>query len=158
MKKIILATACIFIFALSSFGQMDQKNGTIYIKHPYIDVVMNAEKAYLENKPDANKYFADSAMFWATGMEKQIPMSEAFKTFAHHFDAYDNIQMKQVGYPDYLHYIDKDSKIVQSWWKWSGKSKKTGLVLNVDLVKFDEFNKDGKIINESLYGDFSKME
>jgi hypothetical protein len=56
-----------------------------------------------------------------------------------------------------LHYIDKDSKYVQSWWKWSGKSKKTGETVTVPFVQFDEFNNAGKIVNEGLYGDFSKV-
>ena len=47
---------------------------------------------------------------------------------------------------------------VQSWWTWSGKSKKTGEVLKVPMVVFDAFNTDGKIVNEGIYGDFSKME
>ena len=158
MKKIILLSATVFLFAFVSFCQVEQKNGTIYIKHPYIDIVNKATKAYEKQDQAAQKYYADTAKFWSIGMEKQIPMSEAFQTFARHFENYDSIKMTQVGYPDYLHYIDKDSKIVQSWWRWSGKSKKTGEVLKLDLVKFDEFNKAGKIANEGLYGDFSKME
>ena len=158
MKKIILLSAAIFLFAFASFCQVEQKNGTIYIKHPYIDVVNKATKAYLDRDQAGEKYYADTARFWAVGMEKAIPMSEAFKMFARHFENYDSIKMTQVGYPDYLHYIDMDSKIVQSWWRWSGKSKKSGEVLTLDMVKFDEFNKDGKITNEGFYGDFSKLE
>ncbi len=46
---------------------------------------------------------------------------------------------------------------VQSWWTWVGKSKKTGEVVKIPMVIFDDFNKDGKIIRELIYGDFSKM-
>jgi hypothetical protein len=47
--------------------------------------------------------------------------------------------------------------VVQSWWTWYGKSKKTGETLRIDFVQFDDFAKDGKIDFESLYGDFSKI-
>ena len=158
MKKLITLSVGVFMFAAFAFCQTEQKNGTIYIKHPYIDVVNNEDKAYLSNNPDGIKYYADTAKFWINGMDKPISVSEAFKIFSGHFITYDDIKMEQVGYPDYLHYIDRDSKIVQSWWKWSGKSKKTGQMVSLDCVKFDEFNKDGKIVFEGLYGDFSKME
>ena len=53
--------------------------------------------------------------------------------------------------------FDKDNaKVVQSWWVWSGKSKKSGKVMSVPMVQFDFFNKDGKITAESIYGDFSE--
>lgn len=48
--------------------------------------------------------------------------------------------------------------VVQSWWTWSGKSKKTGEMLKIPMVMFDEFNKDGKISKEYIFGDFSKAE
>jgi hypothetical protein len=63
-----------------------------------------------------------------------------------------------VGYPDYLHYAEKDAKYVQTWWQWSGTSKKTGEVVKVDFVQFDRFNNDGKIILETIYGDFSRVD
>jgi hypothetical protein len=31
-------------------------------------------------------------------------------------------------------------------------------MLSISCVQFDDFNKDGKIVFESIYGDFSKME
>ncbi len=137
---------------------MEEKNGTIYIKHPYIDVVNKIAKAYESKDSARQKYYADTARFWSVGMEKAIPMPEAFKMLNHDFEIYDSIKMTPVGYPDYLHYLDKDTKVVQSWWRWSGKSKKMGNVLKIDMVIFDEFNKAGKIIYEGVYGDFSKME
>ena len=63
---------------------------------------------------------------------------------------YDDLNVTPVGYPDYLHYIDKDQKYVQSWWKWSGKSKKTGEVFTIHFVQFDQFNNDGKIDFEEI--------
>ena len=75
----------------------------------------------------------------------------------YHFDYYSDIQPTTVGYPGYLHYIDKDYKTAQSWWTWSGKSKKTGQIMKISFVQFDNLNSAGRIDFESLYGDFSKM-
>ncbi len=157
MKKILL-TAALFLFGIAAFSQTEQKNGTIYIKHPYIDVVKNSTKAYLAKDDAANRaIYSDTAKWWISGMEKPIAISEAIKMWDTDFDYYDDIQVTQVGYPDYLHYIDKDSKYVQSWWKWSGKSKKTGMLVTTQYVQFDEFNNAGKIVSEGIFGDFSKV-
>lgn len=157
MKKIII-TISLFLFATTAFSQKEEKNGTIYIKHPYIDAVNNSAKAYLEKDDATNrKIYSDTATFWVSGMPKQVKIEEAFKMWATDFDYYTDVKQTPVGYPDYLHYKDKDLKYVQSWWQWSGKSKKTGEVVTINFAQFDLFNKDGKIANESLYGDFSKM-
>lgn len=157
MKKII-TTIILLLFATTSFCQKIEKNGTIYIKHPYIDAVNSSAEAYLAKDDATNrKIYADTATFWVSGMPKQIKIEEAFKMWATDFDYYTEVKQTPVGYPDYLHYKDKDLKYVQSWWQWSGKSKKTGEVIKINFVQFDLFNKDGKITDESLYGDFSKM-
>ncbi len=90
-------------------------------------------------------------------MEKPVPIANALKDWVTDFDYYTDVKVNKVGYPDYLQYKDKDQKYVQSWWQWSGKSKKTGAVVKIDFVQFDLFNSAGKIEFESIYGDFSKM-
>ncbi len=157
MKKILLTTA-LFLFGISAFSQTEEKNGTIYIKHPYIDVIYNAQKAYLAKDDAANKQiYSDTATWWISGMKKPIPIADAIKMWDTDFNYYDSIKQTQMGYPDYLHYLDKDQKYVQSWWIWSGKSKKTGETLTIPYVQFDQFNDAGKIISEGIFGDFSKM-
>ena len=157
MKKIFL-TSALFVFAMAAFSQAEKTNGSIYIKHPYIDLVNKTVKAYLEKDEATNKkIYSDTATFWVSGLEKKMPIAEAFKMWSTDFDFYDDIKVTPVGYPDYLHYTLRDDKFVQSWWKWSGKSKKTGAVVTIDMVQFDKFNKAGKIVEEGIYGDFSKM-
>jgi hypothetical protein len=157
MKKILLSSA-LFLLFLAAFSQ-EKRNGDIYMEHPYINIVNNSVKAYLNKDIAANtKIFSDTAKFWASGMPKRIPIAEALKHWASDFDFYDSIALIKVGYPDYLAYKDQDGKTVQSWWTWKGKSKKTGEVLSIEFVQFDDFNKDGKIVRELIYGDFSKME
>lgn len=156
MRRIIL-TAGLFIIVFTGFSQ-EEKNGTIYIKHPYIQLVEKSNKAYLANDMAAAKQiYSDTARFWVSGMPKPIPIGDALKMWSEDFTYYDSIHIKPIGYPDYLNYIDGDQKVVQSWGAWFGKSKKTGNTLRIDFVQFDTFNNDGKIIFESLYGDFSQM-
>ena len=156
MRQFTLA-AGLLLLAFAGYSQ-EERNGDIYIKHPYIEVVNKSMKAYLDRDIATNtKIFADTARFWVTGMTKPIPIADAFKMWSADFNYFDSIRVKVVGYPDYLAYKDHDTKVVQSWWTWYGKSKKTGETIRVDYVQFDDFNKDGKIGFESLYGDFSKM-
>lgn len=147
-----------FLLTVAAFCQ-EETNGTIYIKHPYIDVVNNAGKAYeAKDLATLKTMYSDTAMWWASGMEKFIPIADAMKIWSSDFDKYDDIKQAQFGYPDYLQYKKDDSKVVQSWWTWIGKSKKTGEVVKIPMVMFDDFNTDGKIVREYIYGDFSKME
>ncbi len=157
MRKVILMLSLVLI-GFTGFSQKEEKNGTIYIKHPYIDVVNKSVKAYLDKDVATNTaIFADTAKFWVSQMKKPMPIADAIKMWNTDFDYYDDIKESVVGYPDFLHYKDKDQQVVQSWWTWSGKSKKTGETVSIDVVQFDNFNKDGKIVFEMLYGDFSKL-
>jgi len=155
MKKIVVIIGMIMP-AIAAFCQQEE-NGTVYIKHPYIDAINNSAKAY-ENKDVATlkTIYSDTATYWMSGFKKRIPIAEAFKSWMSDFDVYDSIMQKSFGYPDYIHYKDEDQKIVQSWWTLSGKSKKTGETVKVPIVIFDDFNNDGKIVREAIYGDFSK--
>ena len=157
MKKVLMALSML-IFVIGSFAQAEKKNGTIYITHPYIDVVNKATKAYLANDLKTWKtFFADTAKFSISGVDKMTNLkdNEALLALDHKF--FENITVKTIGYPDYLHYDKDDSKVVQSWWKWSGKSKKTGKVISLYFVEFDDFNNAGKIFKQSFFGDFSKQ-
>lgn len=156
MKKFIV-TAALFLLGITAFCQ--EENGTIYIKHPYIDVVNNANKAYVaQDVATLKNLYSDTAKFWSSGHAKSMPIADAIKMWMTDFDFYSNIGQEVVGYPDYLHYKKDDGMTVQSWWNWVGKSKKTGETVKIPMVIFDDFNKDGKIIRELIYGDFSKME
>jgi len=158
MKKISLTVIAFTLLILSSFSQI-KENGKIYITHPNINAVLASNQAYLHKDASANmKYFSDTAKVWMSGMEKPIGIKEAMPMFMSDHEKYDSIQLIQQGYPDYLEYTKNNEKAVQSWWTWSGKSKKTGETTKIPVVQFDMFNKDGKIIFESIYGDFSKME
>lgn len=154
MKKLVIM-AVLFLVGITAFAQ-EETNGTIYIKHPYIDVVNNAVKDYMAGDFMAlQKNYADSAMYWQPGMEKFAPFKDAIKRWTNDQNYFTDFKLTQVGYPDFLHYKKEDVKVVQSWWNWSAKSKKTGEVIKVPMVMFDEFNDEGKIVRQYIYGDFS---
>ncbi len=155
MKK-LLTTAALLVISTIAFCQQEE-NGTIYIKHPYIDVVNNAAKAYMAKDEATEKtIYADTARVWISGLEKGISIADAIKGWSGDFDYFDDINLKTFGYPDYLHYKKDDGMTVQSWWTLSGKSKKTGEVIKIPIVIFDDFNTAGKIISVSIFGDLSK--
>jgi len=157
MRKIIFS-AFFFFTIITAFCQAPEENGIIYIKHPYIDVVNKSVQAYRDKDIATNSnIFADTAKFWVSGMKKEVPIAGALKDWATDFDFFNDIKVTTVGYPDYLHYKDKDQKYVQSWWQWKGTSKKTGELVTIDFIQLDKFNTAGKIEFESIYGDFSKL-
>ncbi len=157
MKQTLLAFSMLLI-SMISFSQAEKKNGTIYIKHPYIDVVNKATKGYVTKDMALWKScYADTAKFSISGIDKFMSLSKNQAALELDYKFFDNITVTTVGYPDYLHYEDGDQKVVQSWWKWSGKSKKTGKVVVTYFVEFDWFNAAGKIYRETTLGDFSKQ-
>lgn len=157
MKKFILSIALLLGF-VATYAQSEKTNGTIYIKHPYIDVINKSSNAYqTKNITEWTALYADTAKFSFSWSDKTISLKEEIKLFGLDYKFFDKISVKTYGYPDYLHYVEEDSKVVQSWWTWSGTSKKTGKVIKVLFVMFDWFNADGKIVLESTFGDFSKL-
>lgn len=152
----LIPTLCFLLLSCTAFCQQEE-NGIIYIKHPYIDAVNKAQKAYVDKDAASMKtFYSDTAKWWASGLAKQVPIADAIKIWFSDFDNFDSISQKPFGYPDYLHYKDGDAKVVQSWWLLSGKSKKTGKVVKVRFEMLDDFNNDGKIVMEQIFGDFSE--
>ena len=157
MKKITLSTFLLFL-VVACFSQ-EKENGTIYMQHPNIEAVNKTVQAYNDKDWNAEKgLYSDTAKWWISGLEKPVPIADAINMWKTDFDSFDSVQQVKApgSYPDYLHYKDQDQRTVISWWFWSGKSKKTGEMIKVPVVVFDDFNSDGKITRESMYGDFSK--
>jgi hypothetical protein len=156
MKRIMI-TAGLFLLGLTAFCQQEE-NGTIYIKHPYIDVVNKITNAYeAQDWATLKGLYSDTAKWWISGMEKFVPIADAMTAWKSDFEQFDSVKQVPQGYPDYLHYKKENAQIVQSWWTWTGKSKKTGEAYKIPMVVFDEFNNDGKVVREYIYGDFSKI-
>ena len=159
MKKVI-STLALSLIVMISFAQAPKTNGTIYINHPNIEVIKNAVKGYVTQNTDLwSACYADTAAFWISGMDmkKWISKKDNLEMLGTDFKFFKDITVKQFGYPDYLEYEKGADKVAQAWWTWSGTSIKTGKKLVIEFVVFSWFNKDGKIIKEATYGDFSKQ-
>jgi hypothetical protein len=103
MKKNMI-TGALFLLGLTAFCQQEE-NGTIYIKHPYIDAINNATKAYEGQDWAAMKnFYSDTAKWLLSGMPKFIPIADAMKEWKGDFEHFDGVKQVPQGYPDYLHY------------------------------------------------------
>jgi len=69
---------------------------------------------------------------------------------------WNDLKMTESQPPVALEYSD-GALVVQSWWTISLINKKTGKKATVDMVLFDEFNKEGKIVNQRQYYDPNQM-
>ena len=79
MRKIILSLS-LFFFTIASFSQDVKQNGTIYINHPYIEMVKKQTNAYIMHDSIGMKeMYADTAKYWAAGMEKPMSLPDADK-------------------------------------------------------------------------------
>ena len=152
-----MLTAALFLLGMTAFCQ-EEKNGTIYIKHPYIEVLNKIVTDYVKGDYiTVKKSFADTAIIWQSGMKKFLPIDSLIQHWTDNHMYITDISMKPMGYPDFLHYKDQDARVVQSWWTWSAKVIKTGEVISVPIVIFDDFNSNGKIVRQIIYGDFSAV-
>ena len=139
--------------AINASGTTEE-NGKIYINHPLIITVRKVVNAYCAKDlkalagfftPDAT--FSNSTMKW--GETKDLTASK--KEWETQFAQTDNINMKQVGYPDCIYYAKGDMYVVYSWWVWSGISKKDGKKVEFPIMLAHSFDKDGKIVSEEAY-------
>lgn len=156
MKKILIAV--FWFIAIGSIAQKPIKNGTIYKEHPYITTVNN--NAELLNKQDVTKWeqnFADTVKFYNPmnyGV-KPINMAELKQHFGIFLADWSNISFtKQIGsYPDGFEWANDGGFTVESYWLQTQTNKKTGKIAKFYYIQFDEFNKDGKIVEEKFYYD-----
>jgi hypothetical protein len=155
MKKII--TIAFLAFSVTSFAQGIVKNGTIYREHPYINIVkeINVDFAKGDTTPMI-KFYADTAKFFDPTSPKPTTLAQARASWHMILADWDQIVIKQEGYPDALEYTS-DPFTVQSWWLITAVNKKTKKKATFYEVVFDEFNKDGKIAVESSIYDSSSI-
>ena len=131
-----------------------QENGKIYINHPDIITVRKSVNAYCaKNILVLSEFFSPDAMFSNSTLKwgVSIDLAAVKKEWEADFAKYDNIKMRQVGYPDCLYYAKDDSYVVYSWWVWSGISKANGKKIESPIMLSDSFNKEGKIVSEEAY-------
>ena len=130
------------------------ENGEVYDNHPYITRVRKLVNAYCnENLDELVDFYAENARFSDLTMDwnESFGLDEAKNGWISNFETYDNITLKQQGYPDCIHYKNGDMMVVYSWWTWSAVVTATEEKLSIPVMMTNYFNKDGKIMNQSLY-------
>ena len=138
-----------------------QENGKVYISHPYIITVRKSVNAYCaKNIITLSEFYSPDVVFSNSTMKWGVTMDLAArkKGWEGEYAKYDNIKMKQVGYPDCIYYTKDDSYVVYSWWVLSGISKANGKRIELPLMLSHSFNKEGKIVNQYEYYSSNHLE
>ena len=157
MKKILLLTISFFV-ALLSYGQ--EKNGTVYIKHPAIEKTKNLWSAFEKgDKAAISAFLADSMVAIYNGSTDVQKKEDYLKTLDWFSTEFENLKVVDdaPGYPDAIDYT-KGGLWVQDWLLMTGTHKKSGINLNLHFHNLYSFNKDGKITSLSLYFDNDQFE
>ncbi|HVW14954.1 MAG TPA: hypothetical protein VHB54_14055 [Mucilaginibacter sp.] len=166
MKKLLIALA---LLCNAAFAQKMVKNGTIYKEHPYIEVVKKLAALYQKGDADgmARCYASNAQLF---GMTRYTPdsavrvrhaikgksLAEAKAGWQHVIDGWENIKMTPESAPDGLQYADAPFT-VQSWWQLTMVNKATKKTAVIEMVLFDMFDKQGKIVTQFEYYDPAPM-
>ncbi len=148
----------IAFFADTAFAHDKPRDGVIYKQHPHIDVIRTLATLYEEGDADEMaKYFDAGAQFigmsryQAGESRKKLTLADAVAGWKEIIDNW-HIKMTESISPQGLQYV-ADPFTVQSWWLISVVNKKTGKKAEVDMVLFDLFNAEGKIITQHQYYD-----
>jgi len=133
---------------------VDRKNGNIYKNHEYINIVRKMVHA-LEHKDvdNAFSFFDEKARFidLDTPRGEFRNLDEEKTNFNKFLEAFDITSIDVSGYPDFLHYEQGNSKVVQSWWTLRVTRKSDKRKIDIPLLLIHDFNDDGKIVREIAY-------
>jgi len=142
------------VFEEISNAQTTRENGKVYIHHPYIASVrkvMNAAKA--GDIEEWKSYFAEGARF--TSSMGKIGDSNSLDEHAEvirslNAEGANEFSMEEFGYPDCIYYEKANGYVVYSWYKITTMVE--GKRYEFVLMFSHDFNDDGEIVREHLYG------
>lgn len=126
-----------------------RENGKVYIGHPYISMVRKLVNAFCDKDIETmKKYYAEDVAFSNTTMKfkERNDLETQLKEWEGLFSEMDNINMKQVGYPDCIYYALNDDYVVYSWWVFSATSIADGKKIDFPIMLSHTFNDEGKIV------------
>jgi hypothetical protein len=149
-----------FVYANTSvFSDMwesynPRTNGTIYKSHENINKVRKLAAALLdEDLEKAQSFYSANATFYDINMPKGQSMSldQAKDSQKFFYENFEILSMDEYGYPDFLDYEHRASKVVLAWWDVRVKRKSDGKIINFINHETYTFNREGKIIRQSSY-------
>ena len=133
-------------------ARTDMKNGTIYMSHEHINTVRKVQFAYQNGDVEnAISFFHENATINDINESKIMNMDETLERDGKMFADWTVTDLIEVGYPDYLEYDWRDSKVVLSWWTFKMKRKSDGKEVDVPVHFSDRFDNEGKIIRRTSY-------
>ena len=125
-------------------ARTDMKNGTIYMSHDNINSVRKLQYAYQNGDVEkAVSFFHENVTFNDINESKLMSMDEILERDAKMFANLTVTDLVEVGYPDYLVYDWRDSKVVTSWWTFKMKRNSDGKEVDVPVHFSDRFDNDG---------------
>jgi hypothetical protein len=156
MKKLLVI---ILFISNAAIAQKTAQSGIVFKQHPGIETMRKLAALYQKGDADGMaKFYDDKAQF--TGMGRYMPgarsksksLAEAKAGWKDIITNWENIKMTETRAPEAVQYTGQPFT-VQSWWVISVVNKKTRKQAQVDIVLFDKFNKQGKIISQLQYYD-----
>ena len=124
------------------------------INHPYITTVRKLVNAYCaEDIETMSSFYASDVVFRDATMKRgeRKDLETVKGELKERFAMFDDIDMKQTGYPDCIYYALNDNYVVYSWWIHSATIASTGEKHEFPIMLSHYFDKDGKIVSEIAY-------
>ena len=136
-----------------------RKNGTIYMNHDNINTVRKLQYGYANGDVEkAMSFFHDNAMFNDINESKLMNADEILERDGKIFADWILADLVEVGYPDYIEYDWRDSKVVLSWWNFIMTRKSDGKKVTLPVHFSDRFDNDGKIVWRTSYWNKSLLD
>ena len=130
----------------------DLKNGTIYKNHENINSVRILQYAYANGDVEkAMSYFHENASFNDINESSVMNQEQILERDGKIFSGWNLDSLDEVGYPDYLEYDWRESKVVMSWWNFRMTRKSDGKEVTLPVHFSDSFDNEGKIIRRTSY-------
>jgi hypothetical protein len=136
----------------SSFST--RTNGTIYKYHENINKVRRMVRAFEHGDLEKGySFFDEKASFRDVNMPpgENLTLEEQKENYTKLSEQYDIESVDVVGYPDYLHYEQNDSRVVQSWWNYRLVRKADDKKIKLPVMYMHDFNEEGMITRSSAY-------
>ena len=157
MRKLVILTIAVFL-GLVNYAQ--EKNGTVYDKHPAIEKTKMLWSAFEKgDKAAFGAFLADSMVAIYNGSENPQKKEDYLKSLDWWSTEFENLKVvdDKPAYPDAIDY-NKGGLWVQDWLLITGTHKKSGINLNLHIHNLYSFNKAGKISALFLYFNNNQFE
>ena len=137
----------------------DMKNGVIYMNHENINSVRKLQYAYANGDVEkAMSFFHENASFNDINESSVMNQEQILERDGKIFAGWDLDSLDEVGYPDYLEYDWRESKVVTSWWNFRMIRKSDGKKVTLPVHFSDRFDNDGKIVWRTSYWNKSLLD